>query len=132
MHSEINNAQDYEQALFALQRVYKRCRMYVEPATWREFTSVEAGNIRPAAIIITPDDSIFGVRRGLDGSIRASGYALNPQKQFWYALSNDEFMALKNKPQSKLKRTFIDEIIHQHWYDMIGRYFDAAIANFES
>ena len=123
--SKIREAQNYDEALNHLLRKYQRCRKYQPPANWTVFSLIERGMLRENNIVMTKDVSIFATRQGSDEDVPASGFALKGNKKYWYALSNDEFRALTQKPQSKIQEKYIDNLIYEHWYQTLNRYYDA-------
>ena len=129
LHSQINQAEDFQEAMFAVVRDVSRSFQYHVPATWRPLTSVEIPS--QENIILTPYDSLFGINMQESSHIQSNGYGLKPPKS-WFPLSKDEFSALQNKPNSGLKPTYVEDLILDHWVHEIGRFFSSARQNLEN
>jgi hypothetical protein len=128
LHSQINQAQNYQEAMVEIKRRISRCYRYHQPATWRPLTEIEGSQQYP--IILTTYDSCFGTTLE-SNRIQAKGFGLLPARSL-FPLSNDEFSALKNKQNSDLSATYVEDLIVEHWADVMERFFQSARLNFDN
>ncbi|MDB2335504.1 hypothetical protein N9V31_02130 [Candidatus Poseidonia alphae] len=128
LHSQINQARDYQEAMLAISRQISRSYRYHEPATWRPLTVIESP--QEDSMILTKYDSWFGT--ALDSNrIQAKGFGLLAARCI-FPLSNDEFSSLQNKQNSRLNPTFVEDLIVEHWTDVMHRFFQSARQNLEN
>ena len=128
LHSQINQAQDYQEAMVAMRRQISRRYRYHQPATWRPLTVIESS--QHDSMILTKYDSWFGTTAE-SNRIKAKGFGLLPATSL-FPLSNDEFSALQNKQNSRLNPTFVEDLIVEHWIDVMNRFFQSARQNLEN
>lgn len=128
LHSQLNQAQDYQEAMVAIRREISRRYRYDPPANWRPLTVIETTH--RDTIILTKYDSWFGTTPE-SNRIQAKGFGFLPILSL-FPLSNDEFSALQNKPNSRLNPTFIEDLIVEHWTDVMRRFFQSTCHNHEN